>query len=393
MRFSIGPHLRDALMSRWLGGVFIWLSAAVAACYGDASKPIPRVGDIGELEGETRLHAVERWASSAGAFSALAVRSGGGLAALIGDEYRTVHLIELRGMPRPPVMGGPVDSVGTATNPALKRPVDVVGVTSRGVAWFLDSAMKRVTSQDISGRRQVIAALDSVAEPQGGCVLDEATLAYIDGARPGTVLIESDSTPVRALMMPRGYVDGRSTRWRDLRFGGSTGSACILWAPRMRSVMLVSASGVRPLGSFIEPVPPDRWFHRLARWVARRPAPVYVLDATSVPGAVAVLYAGQTAGAGRVVDLYDESGGYLRTMVLHAPAHRIAGNRERLYVLRQKEAQVYFASYVLPWSIRRTMQNDQSTRAVGRVDSVAAVMRISRDFRVLPDRDSSRATP
>lgn len=372
---------------------YLWLSAAGAACSAGASKPIARVGDIGELEGETRLHSAERWASSAGGFSALSVRSGGGLAALIGDERRTVHLIELGGMPRPPVMGGRVDAVGTPTNPALKRPVDVVGVTSRGVAWFLDSAMKRVTSQDISGRRKVIAALVSAAEPQAGCVLDDATLAYIDGTRPDTVLIHSDDAPVRALPVPHGYVDGRSTRWRDVRFGGSNGGTCVLWAPRMRSTMVVSKSDVRPLGSFIEPVPPDRWFRRLARWLTRRPNPIYVLDATTVPGVVAVLYAGNTPGAGRVVDLYDEGGGYLRTMVLHAPALRIAGNRERLYVLRQKEGQVFFASYVLPWSIRRAMRKGDSTTLVQPVDTVGVVMRISRDFRVLPDGDGSAGKP
>lgn len=392
MRHSTGPYCGDALTNHWPRAAVLYFSALVAACSGDASRPGSRVGDFGQLESETRLHAVERWASSAGAFNAVAVRSGGGVAALIGDDYRTVHLIELRGMPRPPVMGGRVDSVGTPRNPALKRPIDIVGVTPRGVAWLLDSAMKRVTSQDISGRRQVIAAFDEGAESQAGCMLDETTFVYIDGTRPDTVLVRSGEASARVLAMPRGYVDGRSTRWSDLRFGGSNGGACILWAPRMRSIMLVSHSGVRPLGSFIEPVPPDRWYHRLARWIARRPAPVYVLDATSVPGSVALLYAGQTAGAGRVVDLYNESGEYLRTMVLHAPALRIAGNRERLYVLRRKEGQVFFGSYVLPWTMRRTMRDDQSATVVRPVDSVATVMRISRDFRVLPDGDTSSGT-
>jgi hypothetical protein len=57
----------------------------------------------------------------------------------------------------------------------------------------------------------------------------------------------------------------------------------------------------------------------------------------------------------RWIDLYADSGAYRETLVLPAPTRRIAGNRERIYALRQARDSILMASYVLPWSIRSKM--------------------------------------
>lgn len=156
------------------------------------------------------------------------------------------------------------------------------------------------------------------------------------------------------MSFPAGYVDGRSVKWQDLRFGGSLGGACVLWASRMRSVVVVADTAVRPLGPYIEPVSTDSWYQRLWDRLTRS-ASVYTLDATSFPGGVALLFSGRSAGAGRMVDLYSDSGAYLQTMVLPRSALRVAGNRERLYVLSQHRDSILLASYILPWSLRSRM--------------------------------------
>ena len=173
---------------------------------------------------------------------------------------------------------------------------------------------------------------------------------------------------VRRLPVPSGYVDGVDVRWTDLRFGGSRKGPCVLWAPRMRSVLLVSDSGVRPMGSLVEQVQRENWYQRTWRWITRQPARPYVIDASSFPGGVAILSAGRTPGARRMVDLYDDAGTYEETMVLPMPSMHIAGNGQRLYVLRQNGDSVLLASYVFPSTIRARIAAVDSEQPVTRLD-------------------------
>jgi len=370
-------------LARMLIAVGVALVAVAISTYRLAGEATlagapPRVGDLAELEAEARVWDIEKWVPQ-GEVIRPVLRSGAGLAALVSERVLAAQLIILRDMPRVVVTGGRINEWvrdGTPTNAGLGHPVDVVGVTPQGTAWFLDSAGARVVSRDISGRSELITTLPRGRKPFGGCALDSTAIAYIDAATPDFVFVHrvDGAPPARALPFPGGYADGRNSRWRDLRFGGSLGGHCVLWAPHMPVVLVVTDTGLTPVGPFVEPVPRMHWYHHLSRWIWRRPPPVYVLDATSVPGAIAVLYAGRTKGAGRIVDLYGESGAYLQTMVLRAPTLRVAGNRERLYALRQGGDTVLFASYVLPWSVRAAMRADSADRRPSAVDGVQRIM-------------------
>ncbi len=243
------------------------------------------------------------------------------------------------------------------------------GVTPDGITWYLDSASGRVVSRTVSATSKIEATLDSAGAPRVGCVIDGRAIAFIENAHPETVFVQPLSPPahVRALRIPRGYVDGLAVRWPEVHFGGSLGGPCLMWAPRMSTVMIVTDSAVRPLGPFVEPVIQEPWYRSI--WYRiRHSAPVYTRDATSYPGGVAVLFAGHTAGADRMVDLYAESGAYLQTLVLPHRALRVAGNGERIYVLSQRLDSILLASYILPWSIRAGIRHPATIRVDTRLD-------------------------
>lgn len=273
-------------------------------------------------------------------------------------------------MLEPPVVpqtGGPYDPADRQWrdgNPPLGAASDVIGITPDGVTWYLDSASGRVVSHNVGSTTAIEATLDTLGAPRAGCVLEGKSIAFIDNAHPETVFVKplSPASRARALAIPRGYVDGGAVKWRDVHFGGSLGGPCVMWAPRMRSVLIVSDSAVRSLGPFIEPVVHEPWYRSIWYWMTRT-TPVYTRDATSYPGGVAVLFAGHTAGADRMIDLYADSGTYLQTLVLPRRALRVAGNGERIYVLSQRLDSILLSSYILPWSIRRGIRHP-ATRPV-----------------------------
>ncbi len=343
---------------------------ALVGCQGDAKASAPvgarhtertpaprRIGAFAEREWESRLLAVERRIRAAEPIRPLALRAGGGLVAVLLAQPSVAYMVELTGEAAPPMMGGPNGDFTYAGTLARGYPSDVVTVAPDSRAWYLDVRSGRVMSEDVGYNHRLIATLTAHGRARSGCALDPETIAYVTDARPGVVFVHRRSEPAhdRALVLPAGYAPTRTVPWTSVRFGGSPSGPCVLWAPRMASVLLVSDRELRPLGAFVEPVPRHSWYQALRRRVRRIPEPDYVLDATSFPGGVAVLFAGHTAGAGRIVDLYSEQGAYRETMVLPSRALRIAGYDARLYVLRQRRDSVRLASYLLPAGIRSGM--------------------------------------
>lgn len=286
------------------------------------------------------------------------------------------------------VEGGPVQRAQHGANPVLANPVDIVGVSADGAALYLAADSSRIVSQDVGGMRRVEASLGADAAPRSGCLLGERGVAFLDSAHVGTVFVQDFAPPhdVRSLPLPGGYVDGVDVRWADVRFGGSRNGPCVLWAPRMRTVLLVSDSAVRPMGPLVEQVQRETRYQRSWRGITRQPARRYVIDASSFPGGVAILFAGRTAGARRMIDLHDDAGAYHETMVLPMPSMRIAGNGQRLYVLRQNGDSVLLASYVLPLAIRTRIAATDSEHAVTRMGRLVGGGVVPHDIRL----DTSR---
>lgn len=329
-----------------------------------AGRQLPartRTGSFVAPEWEVREWKVERYIARGHHLEPVAFRSGGGVTALLQRSPLAMYefMFDVPGHPA----GGLADprKAWIEGNPPFGSPSDIAGVTRDGVTLYLDGATGDIKAQTVSSRRAEVLDLGTSGSVQSACALGPNAFAYIDGSQPGEIFVRyvDSSAPARRLAFPSGLVDSNEVRWSQLRFGGSNGGACVLWAPRMRAVVVVGDTALHAIDDFIEPVKPEPWFARIWHWLSRTPPHPYALDVTSVPGAVAVLVAGSTSGAGRIVDFYADSGSYLETMVLPRRALRVAGNHQRLFVLRESLDSILFASYVLPWSLRRGMAPEQ----------------------------------
>jgi hypothetical protein len=344
----------------WIGWTSLAFAAALMGCAdadGHSARPeIRRTGSLAEREWEVREYKVERYLPIGHHLEALSFRSGGGLTTLLQRAPNAAWGF-MFGTPSHPVGGVvPLNGADLADLPGLGTPIDVVGVTSDGVSVYLDSDSGRIVSRTVSARGGVVARIRTPGSAQSACLLGEARIAYISVAHPDTIFIQDIDAdrPPRAIVFPGGYVDGDVVRWKQLRFGGSNDGGCVLSAPMMSTVVLVTDSLARALGPFIEPAIQESRWHRLGRIVTREPAPRFALDATTFRGGVAVLFGGYSAGRGLLVDLYEDDGRYVETIVLPRPALKIAGNAGRLFVLSEAQDSILVASYFLPTAVRST---------------------------------------
>lgn len=345
--------------------VVLIATALVIASVAPSQDATPqRVEEPGQLEWEVRERPIERMIPVGRHVQPLAFRSGGAVTTLLTDHPLATYQImyDVPGHPTGGLAAANRNPIGDMVG--LGTPSDVVGVTSDGISLYLDRTTGSVRSQTVSIRRSLVTVLDSVDRVQSACMLGSRTIAFVTARRQDSVFyrdVDGDGAP-RALSFPASYLDSTGARWSDLRFGGSDNAPCVLWAPRMRTVVLVSDSALRPLGRLVSSSAGERWPQRL--WdLLRRHRPADVLDATTIPGAVAILAAGRSDDAGRIVDFYGDDGRYLETLVLPRPSLRIAGNYARLFVLSEHRDSVLFASYVLPRDIRPRIPAD-SARAV-----------------------------
>jgi hypothetical protein len=300
----------------------------------------------------------------------VAFRAGGGIASLLHGRP-LMHWMLLLSDSGHLAAGGPVRRWPGDSRAPIAAASDIAGISATGRSWYLDPPTGRVTDEDVGGYRAVIASLGARGTIRTACALGERAIAYLDVGRPDTIFVRDlDSpAPTRALPLPTDFAVVHEVPWDALRFGGAPDAPCVLAAPRLRGLLVITDSAVRAIERFVEPVPPakrDAWYAPLARLVSRgkaadadSAAAPGALDATGVPGGVAVLFGGRTNEAGRVVDFYDATGAYLTTMRLPHRALRIAASHGRLYVLRQQwdphdgyTGRVYVASYVLPTRVR-----------------------------------------
>ena len=293
-------------------------------------------------------------------FRPIAFRAGGGIASLLqGPPLR--HWMAFLADSGYIGAGGPAEPHVVRELFGLGTPTDIVAVAANGYSWYLDPARGRVVGENVGGEQITVASLGVRGTVRTACGLGERAVAFLDTARPGRVYVRELAPPyeTRDLPFPDGLL-GHRVRWPDLRFGGSPEGPCVLFAPTMRGVVVVSDSSARAIAPFVEPLSRadalyarGTWYAPLAGLIAWRERAVGALDATSVPAGVAVLFEGRTPAAGRLVDFYSDSGTYQESLRLPQRARRIAATPHRLIVLSAPYDRTYIASYVLPARIRR----------------------------------------
>lgn len=313
----------------------------------------------GHIEWQARVRRMERILPNAARIDPIAMRAGGGILAVLHNRPLTTTELMLGDAARAGslhVSASPSQTTefrGFGRNPALGKPADVVNVSKDGIAWYLDSDRLRITSQDVGGMRSVMGYIHPKGPVRRACALTDSLIAYLRDDDIGGVYIypQVPGSEVRRFEIPQQLLTA-TVAWPHVRLAGSRGGPCVAFAGHMPGLAIITDEEVRSVAAFVEL--PGRKQGRLSRlWSTRRPDSIDVLDATSVPGAVAVLWAGRSDSAGRLVDFYSLRGAYMHTMVLPRRALRIAGAPHRLYVLAQYNDSVVVSSWVLPSVIRQ----------------------------------------
>jgi hypothetical protein len=289
----------------------------------------------------------------------VAFRAGAGLAATIHGPSRSHWKFFLARRGHPGSGGRHVVEL-QGFRPSIWNRTDIVGIASDGRVWYLDRETGSVVSEDVGAFGELIARLGARGTVRSGWALGERAIAFVDDAQPWRVLVRDLGSAAPTRTVPLDAIDSTGLPWASLRFGGSPDGGCVLWSPRLDGILVVSDSLVRALGPLVEPpplappTPRNPWYARLLGHEAP-PAPAArpgALDATTFAGGVAVLYAGQTPEAERLVDLYAEDGAYQETMRLPRRALRIASTAGRLITIETERDSVFIASYVLPARVR-----------------------------------------
>ena len=287
----------------------------------------------------------------------VAFRAGGGLVALLQARPTATYQFMLA-VPKAPAWTEEMRGFGG--NPSLGAPGDLVNVTRDGVTWYLDTLRHRIVGQDVGNLRHPIGVAPS-GPVHSACAVTDSLLVFIRRDREGALFwYDHLGEEVRgSARVPAGLLVPRGSTWAEFRLSGSRTGACVLHAPRAPGVVAVTPDGLGPLVRFVEPTSKARtWVDRLlGREGVQGPGAV---DATPIADAIAVLFAGQSDSAGRLVDYYSPRGVYLGTSVLPWRPRRIAGSDHRLYGVGELADSAVLASWVLPYDLRPKARADTS---------------------------------
>ena len=299
-----------------------------------------------ELQWKVKVTELEQWQPPE-RFDVVSFRAGYGLVAML--TRMPIGAWEF--MVREPALpaGGFLNPWWGDSSTRIGFPSDIVGIAPGGVAWYLDSLGGRVVAQDVGLDRHLVATLGVRGTADRGCLLPSGRIAFVDRTRPDQVFVHpadvgSSSTSFR--LAPSGAPPLRHV-WKTVRFGGSGGGPCVLWAPGVPLALVLTDSSVSRAIPLRSRGRATSWYMWIWRRIRGLPDPPLFLDLTSVHGGLAVLAGGPAAVAGTLVDLYTLDGRYVDTIRFSTPCVRIAGAGDRLFVLRQGR-QLSLASYAIP---------------------------------------------
>lgn len=231
---------------------------------------------------------------------------------------------------------------------------DVVYIGPNGDAWWLGLPRGAVVAHGYKGNR-VVTRLPSAGKVLAACSNNGRSIVYVDSLDAGKLQLHDIEMPDarQSIPLPREFSELAPAEWAAVQLGGAPDESCVLIAPRADRFMVIppdSAAWSAPFHEPVPPAPPTRRWEWLQRklWGPPRAGAPGPLDATSFNGGIAILFAGATAEAGRLVDLYDRGGRYSQTMILTQPAVRIASTGTQLLTLSHRDKRWRIAAYWFP---------------------------------------------
>lgn len=231
---------------------------------------------------------------------------------------------------------------------------DVVFIGPNGDVWWLGVPRGAVIAHPFNGNR-VVTRVPTKGRVLAACSTDGRTVVYADSLDPGKLHLQAIERPEtrQSIPLPEELAELAPAEWAAVQLGGAPNESCVLIAPRADRFVVIppdSAAWSAPFHEPVPPAPPTRRWEWLQRklWGPPRAGAPGPLDATSFNGGVAILYAGATAEAGRLVDLYNRAGKYSQTMILSQQAVRIASTGAQLLTLSHRDKRWRIAAYWFP---------------------------------------------
>ncbi len=232
--------------------------------------------------------------------------------------------------------------------------IRAIGTEDSTFVTLLERETGRLVSRDAAGNYRLhgrLAARDGVVD---ACPVSTESTLFTEAAHPGRVRVQgiSDSTPGVPAELTVSALRPRR-RQPPPRLAGSGGPYCVWYVPRQDSFFVVSTKEARGF-EFVESSRAVRagaspWTIRLNRIRELGRRPETVVDVAVNDDLLAVLFAGRSAAAYRLVDFYTFTGSHLGAVRLPARVEKIALAHERLYTLARDTTQgLVMSSFVLP---------------------------------------------
>ncbi len=224
----------------------------------------------------------------------------------------------------------------------LLNPISLVRTDERG-GWLLDASTRVVVSFDSTGNAVSHVALRSDTEPLSACAPTDSTILVLSRESFSVIhefnLLNGELIGT-ALPWVADSVGGASLGRQSFFSVGSPAASCALSLVFGGGFVSFNSTNIRSLHTYIELfhlpddlVRTDSTGSTVTTSRSLKNVSMAAVSTATASFGTAVLFAGETRSAGRIVDFYDINGRYSHTIALPFEGRLIAANDSHLYVL------------------------------------------------------------
>lgn len=241
------------------------------------------------------------------------------------------------------------------------RPPAILGTADSTFVWAVNPASGRLFVEDVGDNQRARGRLHVRDSLRSACLSSSGFAYFLDDAFPSAIRQQpfSDSAldiEPKSIALPEYLRDD----FGNLSLRGSMSTRCAVFSSRGDSFQVIdAATGELAAHEFVESSRVVRQGESLLQsWIRsareRRHPRTTAIDIAVDQQLIAVLFAGRSSDAARLVDFYHPEHGYIGSLRLPVRAERVALAYNRLYALARDTERAYLVSFVLPVKYRST---------------------------------------
>ena len=235
-------------------------------------------------------------------------------------------------------------------------PMRLLGIESDASVSLLDAVSGALSRRDVAGNVIPVGRLRVKERVTAACLARGGRLYFTDEGVADSLIEqrvdESVTGPLIAVRLPPPA--RRSAARTAVQLSGGPGLDCVMAESQGDSFYFMGPDASLHGHPHIEQLgasgPRIGLVRQVREWFS---PPESAMDLSMSEELVAVLFAGRSAAANRIVDFYRPSNGtFVESVRLPAPAIRIALAHGRLFALSRRGGRLHLSSFVLPPSVR-----------------------------------------